>query len=83
VARYSVYHVRQLIRSLKTALEHPGFSFIEVLSGCPVQFGRRNAMAEPTAMLTYFRDHCITRARAHLMSPEELDRHIVIGEFVR
>ncbi len=42
VARWTTYHVRQLQNSIKEALEHPGFSFIEVFSQCPVQFGRRN-----------------------------------------
>ena len=83
VSRYSVYHARQLIRSLQAALQHPGFSFVEVLSGCPVQFGRRNQLASPTEMLRYFRETCVSSARAHAMTAEELEDKIVIGEFVR
>ena len=37
VARYSTYHIRPLIRSLKKALTHEGFAFVEVLSPCPSQ----------------------------------------------
>jgi len=83
VARYSVYHVRQLIRSLKRALQHPGFSFVEVLSSCPVQYGRRNELRSPVAMLNYFREHCVPISRAHTMDSAELADKIVIGEFVR
>jgi len=83
VSRYSVYHVRQLIRSIRSALQHPGFAFVEVLSGCPVQFGRRNDLRSPTAMLDYFRQRCVSQGRAHLMDPEDLAEKTVIGEFVR
>ena len=82
VARYSVYHVRPLIRALKRALEHRGFAFVEVLSSCPTQYGRRNDLAEPAAMLRYFKEHCVSLDRAKRMSQEELEGKIVIGEFV-
>ena len=83
VARYSVYHVRPLIRSLKTALQHPGFAFVEVLSSCPVQYGRRNDLAGPVDHLLHFRDNCVTIARARMWTPEQLAGKITIGEFVR
>jgi 2-oxoglutarate ferredoxin oxidoreductase subunit beta len=83
VARYSVYHARQLIRSIKAALQHPGFAFIEVLSSCPVQFGRRNELATPVAMLRHFRDSCVSVARARTMTEHELAKKTVIGEFAR
>lgn len=35
VARWSTYHVIELTNSIKEALTHKGFSFIEVLSQCP------------------------------------------------
>lgn len=82
VARFSVFHVRQLIRAIKTAIQHPGFAFVEAVSGCPVQYGRRNAVDTPVAMLRYYEDHCVTIARARVLSPEELADKIVIGEFV-
>ena len=37
VAKWSTYHVVELQNSIKEALEHKGFSFIEVLSQCPTQ----------------------------------------------
>ncbi len=82
VARYSVYHVRPLIKSLKRALEHPGFAFVEVLSPCPTQYGRRNDPTEPAALLRYLKEKCVPLARAKRMSPEELRGKIIIGEFV-
>jgi 2-oxoglutarate ferredoxin oxidoreductase subunit beta len=82
VARYSVYHVRQLIGAIKAALQHPGFSFVEALTSCPVQYGRRNELSTPTAMLEYFRDTCVTIARARTMTREQLEDKVIIGEFI-
>jgi len=50
VARGTVYHIHQLIGLIADGIAHHGFSVIEVLSPCPVQFGRRNAMPTPTDM---------------------------------
>ena len=82
VARYTVYHVRQLIRAIASALEHPGFAFVEVLSSCPVQFGRRNEMRTPVEMLNSYREHSVPIARARMMSDDELADRIVVGELV-
>jgi 2-oxoglutarate ferredoxin oxidoreductase subunit beta len=37
VAKWSTYHVIELTNSIKEAIQHKGFSFIEVLSQCPTQ----------------------------------------------
>lgn len=37
VARWSNYHVIELTNSIKEAIQHKGFSFIEVMSQCPTQ----------------------------------------------
>jgi len=37
VAKWSTYHVVELTNAIKEALQHKGFSFIEVLSQCPTQ----------------------------------------------
>jgi 2-oxoglutarate ferredoxin oxidoreductase subunit beta len=37
VARWTTYHVLELVRSIKEGLQHKGFSFIEVVSHCPTQ----------------------------------------------
>jgi 2-oxoglutarate/2-oxoacid ferredoxin oxidoreductase subunit beta len=81
VARYSVYHVRPLIRALKEALGHKGFAFVEVMSTCPTQYGRRNEPWEPAAMLRYWKDRCVTVDQAGQLSPGELAHKTVIGRF--
>lgn len=82
VARYSVWHIRLLIRSIRRALAHPGFAFIEVLSPCPTQAGRRNQLGTPAAMLRALSTQCVPLTRAQQMSQVELAGKTVIGEFV-
>jgi 2-oxoglutarate ferredoxin oxidoreductase subunit beta len=82
VARYSTYHIRPLIRSLKKALTHEGFAFVEVLSPCPTQYGRRNKLPQPGEMLRLMKEECVSLQRAEKMSEEELEGKTLIGEFV-
>jgi 2-oxoglutarate/2-oxoacid ferredoxin oxidoreductase subunit beta len=37
VARWTTNHVLELTKSIKEAMQNPGFSFIEILSQCPTQ----------------------------------------------
>lgn len=80
VARYSVTQPLALIGSIEKALQTQGFCFIEVLSPCPTQFGRRNQFESPTHMLESLIDKCITREEAKGLSPKELEDKILTGE---
>ncbi|WP_010477752.1 2-oxoacid:ferredoxin oxidoreductase subunit beta [Thermococcus zilligii] len=82
VARWTTAHVYQLIESIKKALTIKGFSLVEVISQCPVQFGRRNQMKEPAEMLRWFLKNSVPVSKAKNMSEEELRDKFVIGEFV-
>ncbi len=81
VARWTILHVRDLIDSIQTALLKPGFSFIEVLSPCPVNYGRRNKQ-KPFDPLIYYQNKTIIKNNAH---PAELDidfaRGTILGNF--
>jgi len=80
VSRATTYHVRLLIKLLVGALEHKGFSFVETLSQCPTQYGRRNKLRTPRAMLEWFRDNAVTARAAEGKSPEGLAGRFVIGK---
>ncbi len=82
VARWTTYHPRQLIRTAKKAIQKKGFAFVEVLSQCPVEFGRKTGMGTAVQMLEWYKTKSVTVARAKDMSPEELRDRIVVGEFV-
>jgi 2-oxoglutarate ferredoxin oxidoreductase subunit beta len=42
VARWTVLHARRLDWSLREAMEHPGFSFVEVIAPCSTAYARWN-----------------------------------------
>lgn len=49
-ARWPVTRPRPLTDSIKRAIGHRGFAFIEALSPCPTQFGRRNRIDDITSL---------------------------------
>jgi 2-oxoglutarate ferredoxin oxidoreductase subunit beta len=82
VARYSVTQAVSLKDSIKKALGIKGFSFVEALSPCPTQFGRRNRYDAPTDMLKTLMDTCILIKDAENLSDEVLKEKIMTGEFI-
>lgn len=82
VARFAVTQPLPLIKSIKTAIKNKGFSFIEVLSPCPTQFGRRNRYDQPSDMIAYLMEHCVTLKKAEQTPECEREEMIVTGEFV-
>ncbi len=79
VARGTVYHVNLLDRLIKTAILRKGFSVVEVISNCHVQFGRRNRLSDPISMMKWLRDHAIPIERAGKDLLEEKDGRFTIG----
>jgi len=86
VARWTTRHVHELTKSIKAALQKKGFTFVEVVSQCPTNFGRRNKMADPTQMLEWFKEMSVRRDKAKAEAPDHVDLNlagqITIGEFV-
>ena len=82
VARYSVTQVVSLKEAIKKAMSTKGFTFVEVLSPCPTQFGRRNRYDAPTDMLKTLMESCIPVEEVERLSGEALKDKIVTGEFI-
>jgi 2-oxoglutarate ferredoxin oxidoreductase subunit beta len=55
VARWTTAHPIQAARSIRTALEREGFSFIEMISQCPTAYGRRTRAGDAPDMLKWFK----------------------------
>lgn len=51
VARGTVFHYKHLIGLIEGAFKNKGFSIVEILTPCPIQFGRRNKTPEPADMM--------------------------------
>ena len=81
VARYAVTQPLLLMEAIQNAFREKGFGFVEVLSPCPTQFGRRNRYDSPTHMMKWLMEACITQEAAETMEPEALRGKIITGEF--
>lgn len=81
VARGDVFHATLLTNQIVKAAQHKGFSVLEVVSTCPVSYGRYNNMPQPAAMLRYLEENTISKLKADKLSPEELEDKIITGEF--
>ncbi|MBW2021779.1 MAG: 2-oxoacid:ferredoxin oxidoreductase subunit beta [Deltaproteobacteria bacterium] len=79
VARGSVYHAQMLDGMLEKAILKKGFSVVEVMSNCHVQFGRRNQMGDPVTMMKWLKDHAVRIEKAKTMEPGELEGKFTIG----
>jgi 2-oxoglutarate ferredoxin oxidoreductase subunit beta len=82
VARWTTYHVFPLKESMQYALQKKGFSFIEIISQCPENYGRRIGMRKGTTQLEWFKDNSIKMTKAKDMSPKELEGKILVGRIV-
>ncbi|MEM1857479.1 MAG: thiamine pyrophosphate-dependent enzyme, partial [Thermoplasmata archaeon] len=71
VARWTTWHMHQLMKSIEKGLMKKGFSFIEVLSQCPTYEGRMLNM-DHIQMLDWFKKNF----------REDADGIYKIGEFV-
>jgi len=83
VARWTVYHVRQLAQAMKEGLARKGFVFIEVLSPCPTLYSRRNGLGEGVAQLKYYKAKSITRNSADTKTADlSFQGEIIVGKFI-
>jgi len=57
VARSTTYHAKQLSKIIGLALEHKGFSVVEILSQCPTYFGRKNKQGGAVEMIQWYKDN--------------------------
>jgi len=82
VARWTTAHPRQSINAIKKAIQHKGFSFLEIVSQCPTHYGRNNRIGDAVAMMNWQKQNSVPRERVEGMSPEELRDKWAVGEFV-
>jgi 2-oxoglutarate ferredoxin oxidoreductase subunit beta len=55
VARWTVFHVRQLTRAIEESFQRKGFTFIEIISPCPTLYQRRNRMGDGLTALQFYK----------------------------
>ncbi len=79
VARGHVGNGRQLATFIKKGFAHNGFSFIEVISNCHTQFGRRNRMADPMNMIRWIGDRAKPLKKYAEMAEDDKAKYFPTG----
>jgi 2-oxoglutarate ferredoxin oxidoreductase subunit beta len=82
VARWTTYHPRQMTKSIKKGIQKKGFAMIEVITQCPVQYGRVSKQGSAVNMMKNYKQNGIRIEKAAKMTAAELEGKIVEGEFV-
>ena len=87
VSRWSNLHVRQIKEDILYTYQKPGFTFIEVLSPCPVGFGKSNRIEDGLEEMELYRQRCVLIRQGDVRA-EDLDidlredQPIYVGRFV-
>jgi 2-oxoglutarate ferredoxin oxidoreductase subunit beta len=79
VARVTSFHARQMEDLMKKTFQHKGFSVLEVITGCPTGYGRRNGQPEAADQLEWQRLNGIPIPRYDRLTPEEKEGKFSIG----
>lgn len=56
VARWTALHLRRVTSSIQEALNHKGFSFVEVITPCVTLYARRNRLGDGLNLMKYYHD---------------------------
>ncbi|CAA6606203.1 2-oxoglutarate synthase subunit KorB [Rhodospirillaceae bacterium LM-1] len=83
IARWTSLHARQISGSIKEALNHKGFSFVEVIAPCTTLYQRRNRLGDGLDALEYYQNDAEI---AHGLDTRQVDidyqGKIKVGKFV-
>ncbi len=71
VARENMIDPKKLERTLVKALEHKGFSYLEVFSNCHVNLGRKNKMASATSNLEWIDSISLAKTKFDMLEESE------------
>jgi 2-oxoglutarate ferredoxin oxidoreductase subunit beta len=80
-ARFPVTQPGRLSAAIETALSIKGFTFVEAISPCPTQFGRRNIAGDVSKLYDAIAALCIDEEQARAMDFDTRLLHFVTGEF--
>jgi 2-oxoglutarate ferredoxin oxidoreductase subunit beta len=81
-ARWTTAHLNELRGSIRGALQIRGFRYIEVVTQCPVSYGRRAGFKDAGDMIRYFRDAAVSADEASGLGEANLEGRIVVGNFM-
>ncbi|MEK7848805.1 MAG: thiamine pyrophosphate-dependent enzyme, partial [Chloroflexota bacterium] len=82
VARWTIAQPFQIVKSFKKALDHRGFSVIELISICPTYRGRLNELPTPVDMLRRLKADTVPLKDAAETDATSLEGKHIVGEFL-
>jgi 2-oxoglutarate ferredoxin oxidoreductase subunit beta len=87
VSRWTTLHVRQIRDEILFTYSKPGFTFLEILSPCPVGFGKSNNIEDGLEEMIIYKDRCVYVQDGDVRADElgidlREDKPIYIGNFI-
>ena len=79
-ARFPVTRPLELTDAIEKAIRIKGFTFVEAISPCPTQYGRRNALGDLAKLYEAIDASCVTAEEAARLGEDERQHRFVIGE---
>jgi len=81
VARTTVMQARHMDKMISTAITHPGFGMVEIISPCHTQFGRKNRFKTPVDMYRWLQKKSVSLDKFQELPPEKRKDAVVTGIF--
>ena len=81
VARATTFHVLQMVEAIAKGIQHKGFSIVECVSACPINFGRQNKAGTAAKMMEWQRDHGVMISAWEKMDVEKKAEAVSEGKF--
>jgi len=82
VARWTAVHVKRIRESIKKAINKKGFSFIEIITPCPEEYGRRNKITDPILDMKRLIEISEVRPFIDPIKASITSDKIIVGEFL-
>ena len=83
VSRWSTRKSYQAIKAIKRALQHKGFAMVEIVSQCPINFGRRAlGTSDPSEGIQWIEERSVIIKKARELSEQERLNRFILGNFV-
>ncbi|MCL1827596.1 MAG: 2-oxoacid:ferredoxin oxidoreductase subunit beta [Candidatus Cloacimonetes bacterium] len=79
VARATAFYTSETQNIIKEAISHKGVSIVEIVSSCPVIYGKMNKKGTPADMLKWQKENSITIEEANKLEPEKKEGKIIRG----
>lgn len=82
VERWTTAQPQSCVKAIMHALQHKGFSLVEIIAQCPTHYGRYAlGTGSPGACVDWIKQNTVTEKQAAEMRPEELKDKFVCGIF--